>query len=165
MYVCVYVTCRHTQWQRLREFQNSFMNVKRALSKQTTETVTLTHPRRMCRPAVDMHTHTHTLKLVEICCVSNTLSKCKVRLHRILTIRRLNASQSVQQLFSVSGVCVQQTKEFVTFLWLMCMQGVCVYCVCLSALQLVIYLLPTYGKCQCQDEQWTLDMVLLGLML
>lgn len=31
----------------------------------------------------------------------------------------------------------------------------CVYCVCLSALQLVIYLLPTYEKCQCQDEQCT----------
>lgn len=71
-------------------------------SFQQAHTLTL----RMCRPAVDMqivHTHTHTrrLKLLEICCVSNTLSKCKVRLHRILTIRRLNASRSMQQPLSV----------------------------------------------------------------
>lgn len=135
MYVCVYVTCRHTQWQRLREFQNSFMNVKRAFSKQTTDNrdrdrVTLTHPRRMCRPAVDMHTHTHTLKLVEICCVSNTLSKCKVRLHRILTIRRLNASRSMQQLFSVSGVCVCDRPRNLSHSYDWCVCRVSVYLLC-----------------------------------
>lgn len=161
--MCVCVARRHIQWQRLGECQNSFKNVKLAFSKQTTNTHTHTRSRRMCRPAVDMqivHTHiAHTLKLVEICCVSNTLSKCKVRLHRILTIRRLNASRSMQQ--PLSGVecvvCVRQTKEFLTFIWLMCTLE-CARCVCVCECVLV-YLLRSWLFMYWQHmDRWKMSM-------
>lgn len=77
--------------------------------------------------------------------------------------------ESMQQ--PLSGVecvvCVRQTKEFLTFIWLMCTlecaRCACVWvCACLSATQLVIYVLATYGQMENVNVKTNnaLDMVL-----